>query len=36
MGLDLTRAQFLDGLTNVGSRIPAHGTWIVIFRSKSK
>jgi hypothetical protein len=36
MGLDITRAQFLDGLTSVGSRTPAHGTWIVIFRSNDK
>jgi hypothetical protein len=36
MGLDLTRAQFLDGLTKIGLRIPDHGTWIVIFRSQKK
>jgi len=36
MGLDITRAQFLDGLIKVSSRIPAHGSWIVSFRSKNK
>lgn len=36
MGLDITRAQFLNGLMSVGSRIPDHGTWVVIFRSKNK
>ena len=36
MGLDVTRAQFLDGLTKTGLRIPDHGTWIVIFRSQDK
>lgn len=32
MGLEISRAQLLNALSELASRIPAHGTWIVILR----
>ena len=35
MGLDINRSQLLDAFSVIASRIPAHGSWIVILRTRS-
>lgn len=36
MGLDMTRARFLEGLNNIALTLPSAGSFILIFRSQPK